>query len=102
MFFIKFYSCYLITNEVCVMSSQVLSMKAFSYVRLQAGIHWFNMLRGATQILRFTEEIGNYWFSNIAVDKWDGLSNQVVSAKTIESFKRPLDKYMDGDDSGNR
>ena len=68
------------------MSSQVLSMKAFSYVRLQAGIHWFNMLRGATQILRFTEEIGNYWFSNIAVDKWDGLSNQVVSAKTIESF----------------
>ena len=70
------------------MSSQVLSMKAFSYVRLQAGIHWFNMLRGATQILRFTEEIGNYWFSNIAVDKWDGLSNQVVSVKTIESFKR--------------
>ncbi len=38
------------------------------------------------------------WFSNRVSDIWNGLRNQVVSAKTIKSFKRRLDKYMIGDD----
>ena len=42
------------------------------------------------------KELGRHWFSNRVVDEWNGLSNQVVSAKTIESFKRRLDKYMHG------
>ena len=50
--FIKFHRSYLITNEVCVMSSKILGIKASSYVRFQAGIDWFNMLQGATRILR--------------------------------------------------
>lgn len=32
------------------------------------------------------------------VDEWNGLISQVVSAQSIESFTRRLDKYMDGDD----
>ena len=48
------------------------------------------------------KQVGKKWFSNRVVDEWNGLSNQVVSAKTIGSFKARLDKYMDGDDSENR
>ena len=44
---------------------------------------------------RFKKDIGKNWFSNRVVDEWNGLSSQVVSAKTIESFKRRLDKHMD-------
>ena len=51
--FIKFHQSFLITNEVCVMSSKILGIKASSYVRFQAGIDWLNMLQGATRILRF-------------------------------------------------
>ena len=29
------------------------------------------------------------------VDEWNGLSSQVVSVKTIENFKRRLDRHMD-------
>ena len=47
---------------------------------------------------RFKKEMGRYWFSNTVADEWNGLSNQVVSAKTIERFKRRLHKDMDGDD----
>ena len=47
---------------------------------------------------RFKKEIGRNWFSNRVVDEWNGLSNQVVGANTIGSFKNRLDKHMDGDD----
>ena len=32
-------------------------------------------------------EIGRHWFSNTAVDEWNRLSNQAVSAMTMESLK---------------
>ena len=44
---------------------------------------------------RYKKELGKNWFSNRVVDEWNRLSSQVVGAKTIESFKRRLDKYMD-------
>ena len=47
---------------------------------------------------RFKKEIGRNWFSNRVVDEWNGLSKQVVSAKSLGSFKSRLDKFMDGDD----
>ena len=44
---------------------------------------------------RYKKELGRNWFSNRVVDEWNRLSSQVVGAKTIESFKRRPDKYMD-------
>ena len=44
---------------------------------------------------RYKREIGKNWFSNRVVDEWNGLSSQIVSARTIESFKRRLDRHMD-------
>ena len=52
--------------------------------------------------IRFKKAIGRNWFSNRVVDEWNRLGNQVVSAETIESFKRILDKYMNENDSGNK
>ena len=46
---------------------------------------------------RFNKEMGRNWFTNMMVDDWNRLSQQVVSAKTIGSFKRRLDAFMDGD-----
>ena len=46
---------------------------------------------------RFNKEIGINWFMNRVVDDWNRLSQQVVSAKTIGSFKRRLYSFMDGD-----
>ena len=37
------------------------------------------------------------WLSNKVVDAWNRLSNHIVSAETMGSFKR-LDKFMDEDD----
>ena len=37
------------------------------------------------------------WFANSIVDDWKKLSYEVVSAELIASFKRRLDKVMDGD-----
>ena len=42
--------------------------------------------------------LGKNWFSNRVVDEWNGLSNQVVSGESVGSFKRRLDKFMDGGD----
>ena len=42
---------------------------------------------------RNKKEIGKNWFTDRVVDEWNGLSRQVVSAKTIESFKRRLYRY---------
>ena len=49
---------------------------------------------------RFRKEIGRNWFANRVVDEWNGLSKQVVSARTVGGFKRRLDKFMDRDDRG--
>ncbi len=47
---------------------------------------------------RFNKDIGKNWFTNRVVDEWNRLSGHVVSANTIDSFKKRLDKFMDGDD----
>ena len=47
---------------------------------------------------RFRKEIGLDWFTNRVVDDWNRVSHQVVSAKTIGSFKRRLDGFMDRDE----
>ncbi|ORD92985.1 hypothetical protein ECANGB1_2036 [Enterospora canceri] len=46
---------------------------------------------------RFNKEIGRNWFTNRVVDDWNRLSQQVVSAQIIGSFKRRLD-FMDADE----
>ena len=45
--------------------------------------------------------IGRNWFSNRVVNDWKGFSNLIVSAETMGSFKRRLDKFMDEDDRWN-
>ena len=47
---------------------------------------------------RFSKEISRNWFTNRMVDDWNRLSQQVVSAQTIGSFKRKLDGFMDRDE----
>ena len=44
---------------------------------------------------RFNKDMGKYWFTNRVVDEWNKLSSHVVSANTLDSFKRRLDKFMD-------
>ena len=46
----------------------------------------------------FRKEIGIDRFTNRVVDDWDRLNQQVVSVQTIGSFKRRLDRFMDGDE----
>ena len=46
----------------------------------------------------YITEIGLDWFINGVVDDWNRLSDEVVSAQTIGSFKRRLDGFMDGDE----
>ena len=47
---------------------------------------------------KFRRETRRYWFSNRVVDEWKELSNHIVSAETMGSFKRRLDKFIDEDD----
>ncbi len=47
---------------------------------------------------RFSKDIGKNCFTNRVVDEWNRLSSHVVSANTMDSFKRRLDKFMDGED----
>ena len=42
--------------------------------------------------------MGRNWFLNRVVDEWNGLSNQVVSVKSLGSFRNRLDSFMDDDD----
>ena len=46
---------------------------------------------------RFNKDIGKNWFTNRVVDEWNRLSSHVVSANTIDTFKKRLDKFMDGE-----
>ena len=46
---------------------------------------------------RFNREIGKNWFTNRVVDEWNRLSSHVVSANTIDTFKKRLHKFMDGE-----
>ena len=48
--------------------------------------------------LRFRTDIGRYWFTNRVVNDWNRLSNYVVSAKSVNSFKKRLDESMDRDE----
>ncbi len=47
---------------------------------------------------RFNKDIGKNWFINRVVDERNRLSSHVVSANTIDTFKKRLDKFMDGED----
>ena len=49
------------------------------------------------KLYSFNKEIGRNCFSNMVVDDWNKLSYEVVSTESIVSFKRKLDKVMDGD-----
>ena len=40
-------------------------------------------------------------FSNREVDEWNRLSNHIISGKTLEGFKRRIDKCIDEDDRWN-
>ena len=51
--------------------------------------------------IKFGRGIGRKWFFNRVGDEWNGLGNHIVSAETMESFKRRLDKFMDEDDGWN-
>ncbi len=44
---------------------------------------------------KFKREIGKNWFGNRVVDEWNKLPNEIITAKTVSSFKNRLDKYMD-------
>ena len=41
---------------------------------------------------------GFFTFSNRVVDRWNRLSDLIVSAQTLGSFKRRSGKFMDEDD----
>ncbi len=47
---------------------------------------------------RTRKDIGKNWFTNRVVDEWNRLSSHVVSANTMDSFKRRLDEFIDGED----
>ena len=48
--------------------------------------------------IRFRIDLDRYWFTNRVVNNWNGLGSHVVSAESIDSFKRRLDESMDRDD----
>ncbi len=45
----------------------------------------------------FSKDIGKNWFTKRVVDEWNRLSSHVVSANSIDTFKKRLDRFMDGD-----
>ena len=47
---------------------------------------------------RFRKEMGRNWCSNRIAHEWNGVSNHIVSAERMGSFKRRLDKFMDKND----
>ena len=49
---------------------------------------------------RFKKDIGKNMFTNRVVNEWNRLGEHVVSAETIDSFKRRLDKFRFKKDIG--
>lgn len=47
----------------------------------------------------FRNEIGENWFTNIAVDKWNKSVKYVFVANRFESFKSRLDIFIDKEKS---
>ncbi len=52
---------------------------------------------GSKQFVFIVIYIGKNWFTNRVVDEWNSLSSHVVSANTIDTFKKRLDRFMDGE-----
>ncbi len=52
--------------------------------------NWFKLEK-----FMFNKGIGKNWFTNRVVDEWNRLSGHLVSANTIDTFKKRLDKFMD-------
>ncbi len=46
---------------------------------------------------RFNKDIRNNCLTNRLEDEWNRLNNHVVSTSTIETFKKILDTFMDGE-----
>jgi len=47
------------------------------------------------RFFRFRKKLGKHWFGKRMVDERNKqFPNDVINAKTVESFKRRLDKYM--------
>ncbi len=46
---------------------------------------------------RFNKDIGKNWSTSRVVNEWNRLSCHVVSANTMDAFKKRLDKLMDGE-----
>ena len=56
-----------------------------------------NRSRGHTLKLfkaRFNTNCGKFMFSNRLVDKWNRLSEDIISCNTVEAFKVKLDQYL--------
>ncbi len=49
-------------------------------------------------IFRFNKDIRKNWFTSRVVDEWNRRSSHVVSANTIDIFKKRLYRFMDGED----
>ncbi len=47
--------------------------------------------------LRFNKDISKNWFISRIVDEWNGLGSHEVNANTMDTFKRRLEKFMDGE-----
>ncbi len=46
---------------------------------------------------RFNKDIGKNWFTTRGVNEWNRLSSHVVGANTVDTFKKRLDKAMNGE-----
>ena len=43
---------------------------------------------------RFRRELGRNWFGNRVVDEWNRLPDQIINARSLNSFKNKIDQYM--------
>ena len=51
---------------------------------------------------RFKKEMGRNWYTKRTVDEWFGLGNPIISAKSIESFRKKIQgKLMNRGDRWN-
>ena len=61
----------------------------------------FNMLRNKGNALkllkpRATKDVQKFSYTNRVVDLWNQLPNEVVNAKNLITFEKPLDKFWAG------